>query len=123
MEQDWVHSGMQLKLEQISQLLTGLPESASVSITSVDNLARELFTHRGAGTLIRVGEQIIERTELSPDFRRKAAALLEQSFGRKLRMTISTSWTWNVFSAANPTAPWPSSSKAWTACPTWTSSL
>ena len=25
-EQDWVHSGMQLKLEQISQLLCGLPE-------------------------------------------------------------------------------------------------
>jgi acetylglutamate kinase len=85
MEQDWVHSGMQLKLEQISQLLTGLPDSASVSITSVDNLARELFTHRGAGTLIRVGEQIIERTELSPDFRHRAAALLEQSFARKLR--------------------------------------
>ena len=84
MEQDWVHSGMQLKLEQISQLLTGLPESASVSITSVDNLARELFTHRGAGTLIRVGEQIIERTELSPEFRGKATALLEQSFSRKL---------------------------------------
>ena len=85
MEQEWVHSGMQLKLEQISQLLHGLPESASVSITSVDNLARELFTHRGAGTLIRMGEQIIEHKELGPDFRQKATALLEQSFGRKLR--------------------------------------
>jgi acetylglutamate kinase len=85
MESDWVHSGMQLKLEQISQLLTGLPESASVSITSVDNLARELFTHRGAGTLIRVGERIIERTAISPQFRSRATALLEQSFSRKLR--------------------------------------
>ena len=85
MEQEWVHSGMQLKLEQISQLLTGLPESASVSITSVANLARELFTHRGAGTLIRMGEQIIEHKEPGPDFRQKATALLEQSFGRKLR--------------------------------------
>lgn len=84
-EQDWVHSGMQLKLEQISQLLTGLPETASVSITSVDNLARELFTHRGAGTLIRIGEEIIEHKEFSPGFREKAAALLEQSFGRKLK--------------------------------------
>ena len=83
-EQDWVHSGMQLKLEQISQLLTGLPETASVSITSVDNLARELFTHRGAGTLIRIGEEIIEHKEFSPGFREKAVALLEQSFGRKL---------------------------------------
>jgi len=85
MSQDWVHSGMQLKLEQISQLLSRLPESASVSITAVDNLARELFTHRGAGTLIRVGERIAEHMDLSPDFRRKAQALLEQSFGRKLR--------------------------------------
>jgi len=85
MEQDWVHSGMQLKLEQISQLLSGLPESASVSITSVDNLARELFTHRGAGTLIRSGEEILEYSEFSPGFREKAVALLEQSFSRRLR--------------------------------------
>jgi acetylglutamate kinase len=84
-EQQWVHSGMQLKLEQISQLLSGLPESASVSITSVENLARELFTHRGAGTLIRVGEEILEQVGFGPGFREKAAALLEQSFGRKLR--------------------------------------
>lgn len=82
--QDWVHSGMQLKLEQISQLLSGLPESASVSITSVENLAKELFTHRGAGTLIRVGEEILEFDEFSPEFRQKAARLLEQSFDRKL---------------------------------------
>jgi len=83
--QDWVHSGMQLKLEQISQLLSGLPDSASVSITSVENLAKELFTHRGAGTLIRQGEEIVERREFSPGFKEKAAALLEQSFGRKLK--------------------------------------
>ena len=83
--QDWVHSGMQLKLEQISQLLSGLPESASVSITSVENLAKELFTHRGAGTLIRVGEEILEFSEFSAEFREKAARLLEQSFDRKLK--------------------------------------
>ena len=83
--QDWVHSGMQLKLEQISQLLSGLPESASVSITSVENLAKELFTHRGAGTLIRVGEEILEFSEFSADLREKAARLLEQSFDRKLK--------------------------------------
>jgi acetylglutamate kinase len=76
---------MQLKLEQISQLLSGLPESASVSITSVENLARELFTHRGAGTLIRLGEEIVERQAFSPGFREKAVALLEQSFNRKLQ--------------------------------------
>ena len=84
-EQEWVHSGMQLKLEQISRLLSRLPETASVSITCVENLARELFTHRGAGTLIRVGEEIIEHAEFSPGFRETASALLEQSFDRKLK--------------------------------------
>jgi acetylglutamate kinase len=82
--QDWVHSGMQLKLEQIHQLLSGLPETASVSITSVGNLARELFTHRGAGTLIRIGEEILEFSEFNPELVQRSTALLEQSFGRKL---------------------------------------
>ncbi|NNK38168.1 MAG: acetylglutamate kinase [Xanthomonadales bacterium] len=84
-EQDWVHSGMLLKLEQIKQLLSGLPDSASVSITSVDSLAKELFTHRGAGTLIRIGEEILERHEFTPELREKATALLEQSFERTLK--------------------------------------
>ena len=83
--QDWVHSGMQLKLEQISQLLKGLPDSASVSITSVENLARELFTHRGAGTLIRVGEQIVEFEKFTPELKARASELLLSSFGRTLK--------------------------------------
>lgn len=83
--QDWVHSGMQLKLEQIGQLLSGLPDSASVSITSVGSLARELFTHRGAGTLIRKGEEIIEFNRFTPDLRARTTRLLEQSFGRELK--------------------------------------
>jgi acetylglutamate kinase len=85
MEQDWVHSGMRLKIDQISQLLEGLPDSASVSITSVENLARELFTHRGAGTLIRKGESIIFYDVFDEPERATAKKLLEQSFGRCLR--------------------------------------
>jgi acetylglutamate kinase len=85
LQQDWVHSGMQLKLEQINQLLSGLPDSASVSITSVENLARELFTHRGAGTLIRVGEEIREHDRFTEDLAARATALLQQSFGRTLK--------------------------------------
>jgi len=84
-QQDWVHSGMLLKLEQIAQLLSKLPDSASVSITSVENLARELFTHRGAGTLIRVGEGIVEHDHFTEEMKPDAVRLLEQSFGRTLR--------------------------------------
>ena len=35
-----------------------LPLSSSVSITRPDELAKELFTHRGSGTLVRRGERI-----------------------------------------------------------------
>lgn len=83
--QSWVHSGMQLKLAQIRDMLEPLPASASVSITSAEKLTRELFTHTGAGTLVRKGEQI-EWYERIPDDRRSALeALLEAAFDRKLR--------------------------------------
>jgi acetylglutamate kinase len=51
----------------------------------VENLSRELFTHRGAGTLIRKGESIIEHHDFSRAEREIAVKLLEQSFGRRLR--------------------------------------
>jgi len=85
LDQDWVHSGMRLKIEQISRLLDGLPDTASVSITSVENLSRELFTHRGAGTLIRKGESIVEHSSFSRKEREMAVKLLEQSFDRRVR--------------------------------------
>ncbi|MEO6138170.1 MAG: acetylglutamate kinase, partial [Luteimonas sp.] len=53
--QPWLHSGMRLKIEQINDLLSALPPSSSVSITRPDELAKELFTHRGSGTLVRRG--------------------------------------------------------------------
>ncbi|MGK7294919.1 MAG: acetylglutamate kinase [Candidatus Wenzhouxiangella sp. M2_3B_020] len=85
MAQSWLHSGMQLKLAQIRDMLEPLPPSASVSITSARKLTRELFTHTGAGTLVRKGESI-EWFEAIPDDRREAMErLLEQAFGRELR--------------------------------------
>lgn len=83
--QDWVHSGMQLKLAQIKDMLERLPSDTSVSITSAAKLTRELFTHTGAGTLIRKGERIDWLTEVAEDDWQKLARLLEQSFERKLR--------------------------------------
>ena len=58
MAEPWVRDGMELKLREIKQLLDALPGTSSVSITSPDHLARELFTHRGSGTLVRRGEPI-----------------------------------------------------------------
>ncbi|QOC22709.1 acetylglutamate kinase [Wenzhouxiangella sp. AB-CW3] len=83
--QDWVHSGMRLKLKQIRDMLEQLPGDASVSITSAGKLTRELFTHTGAGTLIRRGERI-EHYDRIPEKRLDdLVSLLQSSFGRKLR--------------------------------------
>lgn len=85
MAADWVHSGMALKLEAIKTMLDRLPPETSVSITSAQKLTRELFTHTGAGTLIRRGEQIEWGSELKGERLARIEALLEASFGRTLR--------------------------------------
>jgi acetylglutamate kinase len=51
----------------------------------VDSLARELFTHRGAGTLIRRGERILEFNRFDDASRERARQLLETSFSRRLK--------------------------------------
>ena len=85
-EADWVHSGMQLKLEQIKKLLDELPLSASVSITSARRLTRELFTHRGSGTLIRRGETFATHDQITAPQQAPLAALLGKCFNRQLRV-------------------------------------
>jgi len=85
MNQPWVHSGMRLKLQQINEMLQRLPDDTSVSITSASHLTRELFTYRGAGTLVRKGEAI--NTFRNPDAETLARVktLVEKSFHRTLR--------------------------------------
>ncbi len=84
MEQEWLHSGMRLKLQEIQELLSGLPLSSSVSITRPDQLARELFTHSGSGTLIRQGERIHLHERLDGLDLKRIQRLLESCFGREL---------------------------------------
>jgi len=84
MSSNWVHSGMRLKLQQINDLLQPLEHSASVSITSVDNLVKELFTHRGAGTLINKGESIRVIDRITKNEIRSLKELIESAFDKKL---------------------------------------
>ncbi|ORY51405.1 N-acetyl-gamma-glutamyl-phosphate reductase [Rhizoclosmatium globosum] len=58
MKEPWVKYGTKLKIREIHDLLMRLPRSSSVSIISADHLHKELFTHSGAGTLIRRGHRI-----------------------------------------------------------------
>ncbi|MBD8526317.1 acetylglutamate kinase [Pseudomarimonas arenosa] len=83
-KQPWLHSGMKVKIEQIHDLLMQLPPSSSVSITRPDELAKELFTHRGSGTLVRRGERIRRVTRWDKLDLTKLTTLIESGFGRKL---------------------------------------
>jgi len=83
-EQLWINGGMRVKIEQIKELLDHLPLSSSVSITKPDELAKELFTHKGSGTLVRRGERVDVHTSWDMLDLDRLRALIEAGFGRKL---------------------------------------
>ncbi len=80
MAQPWVTGGMRLKLEQIADLLRDLPPTSSVSITRPAELARELFTHKGSGTLVRRGEKVLRFESWDGVDRERLRALIESGF-------------------------------------------
>ncbi len=84
MAQEWVEGGMRLKVDQIKSLLDELPLSSSVSITNPEHLAKELFTHRGSGTLVRRGEKLVRHEGLEGIDRERIAGLIASCFGREL---------------------------------------
>ena len=80
MAQPWVSGGMRLKLEQIADLLRDLPSASSVSITRPSELAKELFTHRGSGTLVRRGEKVLRFESWQGVDQDRLRALIDSSF-------------------------------------------
>ena len=84
MQAEWVNGGMRVKLEQIRQLLDHVPLSSSVSITRPAELAKELFTHRGSGTLVRRGERVLRGEQWADFDLPRLRGLIESAFGREL---------------------------------------
>jgi len=82
--QPWINGGMRVKLEQIKDLLDTLPLTSSVSITRPADLAKELFTHKGSGTLVRRGEQVLRATAWDSLDLARLRDLIESSFRRTL---------------------------------------
>ncbi len=82
--QPWIHGGMKVKIEQIKDLLDRLPLESSVSITRPADLAKELFTHKGSGTLVRKGEKVLRATAWNELDLPRLKGLIESSFGRAL---------------------------------------
>ncbi|KAI4764335.1 hypothetical protein E4T52_03593 [Aureobasidium sp. EXF-3400] len=65
MNMPWVIHGTRSKIRDIKDLLDHLPRSSSVAIIHPESLERELFTHTGAGTLIRRGTKLHKASSLS----------------------------------------------------------
>jgi acetylglutamate kinase len=84
MAQPWINGGMRLKIEQIADLLADLPLASSVSITRPAELAKELFTHKGSGTLVRRGEKVLRFDSWAGIDQARMRTLIESSFGRTL---------------------------------------
>jgi acetylglutamate kinase len=84
MAQPWLNGGMRLKIEQIADLLADLPLTSSVSITRPSELAKELFTHKGSGTLVRRGERVLQFDSWVGIDQARMRKLIESSFGRSL---------------------------------------
>jgi len=84
MAQPWINGGMRVKIEQIKDLLDKLPLTSSVSITKPAELAKELFTHKGSGTLVRRGERVLRFDSWEGVDLERMRVLIESSFGRGL---------------------------------------
>jgi len=84
MVQPWINGGMRVKIEQIKDLLDNLPLASSVSITRPAELAKELFTHKGSGTLVRRGERVTVHDSWDTLDCGRLRQLIESSFARKL---------------------------------------
>ncbi len=72
------------RLSRLTAMLTALPDETSVSITAPDDLARELFTHKGRGTLVRKGEAVLAFRDFASVDRARLRALIEGCFGRPM---------------------------------------
>ena len=84
MRQDWLHSGMKLKLEQVKVLLDHLPKTSSVSITQPINLPKELFTDSGSGTLVKHGYKVDQFKEPDRQIQSEFKLIVESSFDGQL---------------------------------------
>ncbi len=106
MDQDWVHSGMRVKLNEIKRLLDDSSPMTSVSITTPSALARELFTHSGAGTMVRKGEVIHRFSEVSQIDADRLAVLIESAFHKTLvggwleRLALLSAYVSDTYRAA-----------------------
>lgn len=71
-------------LRQITRVLDAVPHPVTISVTSPLDLLRELFTVKGAGTLVRRGSKVESFVTWEALDRPRLIALVEEAFGKTL---------------------------------------
>jgi bifunctional N-acetylglutamate synthase/kinase len=71
-------------LRQVARILQRVPQPLTVSVTSPLDLLRELFTVKGAGTLLRRGARVVRHDGFAGLSLDRLVALVEEAFGRPL---------------------------------------
>jgi len=82
--QPWLTEDARAQIRLVHDLLMQLPPDSSLSITRPDEMAKELFTHRGSGTLVRRGERIRVHRSWARIDQARFRDLIESSFQRTL---------------------------------------
>jgi hypothetical protein len=75
-------------LQLARALIDAVPHAMTVAVTSPLDLLRELFTVRGAGTLVRRGAIVTVHEGLADLDRVRLGGLVETAFGRRLRASF-----------------------------------
>mmetsp|Transcript_14824 Transcript_14824/g.30804 ORF Transcript_14824/g.30804 Transcript_14824/m.30804 type:complete len:667 (-) Transcript_14824:53-2053(-) len=85
MSKPWYAPGDALKLKEIKDLMSVLPQTSTVSVTSAALMAKELLTHSLSGTLITNTERITRYDNFDSIDKERLGRLIEQAFQGKLR--------------------------------------
>lgn len=83
-EQPSLPDEVKSELGALYELLEELPPESSVSFTAASQLAKELFTHTGAGTLVRLGVKVHAFEHFEDLDQARLRRLLEDCFGKRL---------------------------------------
>ncbi|XP_076852973.1 N-acetylglutamate synthase, mitochondrial-like [Brachyhypopomus gauderio] len=82
---EWLNSLERRQVSTITQLLNQLPAESSAIVTSANTLLTELFSHKGSGTLFKNGDPIHRYNSLEDIDVDRLLALINKSFGKKLK--------------------------------------
>lgn len=83
----WCTDSVLKTIQQVSLLLSLLPDRTSLVITSPDKMLQELFTHHGSGTFLKINEPILKYSSFDDIDSERLGSLLAMSFAKPLSKT------------------------------------